>query len=286
MNKPLFSVLIANYNNGHYLMAAIDSVRKQTYDNWEIVLVDDGSTDTSKALYEDLGKDERIRIFFNEKNYGCAYTKHQCVLKAQGKYCGYLDPDDELLPCALEVSVKRLEENENASLLFTRNYICDTNMNVIGESRPLVLPEGVSYFENRDYSAESFASFPTAKYLQMGGIDISCKAGVDADLYFRLEECGELLIENAFTYKYRTQNKNSILGNWSRAFYWNLMVRHNTCIRRGLPVEKFAYADFVNYVNERIESELWLRRPYRIGKFLMNPMAWLRHLRKNRQKGK
>ena len=57
--KPLFSVLISNYNNGKYLMEAVDSVRKQTYPNWEIVLVDDCSTDNSKELYEDLSALER-----------------------------------------------------------------------------------------------------------------------------------------------------------------------------------------------------------------------------------
>jgi len=280
--RPLFSVLIANYNNGCYLQEAVESVRRQTFDNWEIVIVDDGSTDCSKAIYEELGADDRIRVYFNQKNIGCAYTKHQCVLKAQGKYCGYLDPDDELLPCAVEISVKRLEENDNASLLFTRNYLCDENMNVIGESRLLELPKGISYFENHDYTAEHFASFPTTKYLQMGGIDVSSKAGVDADLYFRLEEWGEIIVENTFTYKYRVRNKKSITANWSKAFYWNLIIRHNTCIRRGLDVEKYAYADFVNYVNERIESELWIRRPYRIGKFLMNPKAWWDHVKKGR----
>lgn len=54
---PLFSVLIANYNNGKYLMEAIESVRQQTYANWEIILVDDGSTDNSKELYSELQKD-------------------------------------------------------------------------------------------------------------------------------------------------------------------------------------------------------------------------------------
>ena len=62
MQQPLFSVLIANYNNGKYLMEAIESVRQQTYTHWEIVLVDDASTDNSKQLYKDLEKDDLSHI--------------------------------------------------------------------------------------------------------------------------------------------------------------------------------------------------------------------------------
>ncbi|MBQ4478004.1 MAG: glycosyltransferase family 2 protein [Bacteroidales bacterium] len=55
--NPLFSVLIANYNNGKYLMEVINSVYAQTYTNWEIILVDDASTDNSRELYKELEKD-------------------------------------------------------------------------------------------------------------------------------------------------------------------------------------------------------------------------------------
>ncbi|MBO4738767.1 MAG: glycosyltransferase [Bacteroidales bacterium] len=56
-DNPLFSVLIANYNNGKYLMEAINSVYAQTYTNWEIILVDDASTDNFKEIYKKLEKD-------------------------------------------------------------------------------------------------------------------------------------------------------------------------------------------------------------------------------------
>ena len=81
MIPPLFSVLMANYNNGRYLMEAVESVYAQTYLNWEIVIVDDGSTDNSKDVYEKLGEDARIHIFYNDGNKGCAFTKHQLMLQ-------------------------------------------------------------------------------------------------------------------------------------------------------------------------------------------------------------
>ena len=128
-NEPLFSVLMANYNNGKYLMGAIESVRRQTYANWEIVLVDDGSVDNSLELYEELGKDSRIHIFRNEKNMGCGYTKRRCVEESSGELCGFLDPDDEILPNALKVMVDTHDEHPEVSLVTSRYYFCDEELN-------------------------------------------------------------------------------------------------------------------------------------------------------------
>ena len=93
--QPLFSILIANYNNGKYLQACLDSVFAQTYTNWEIILVDDASKDKiSSALYKKYDNHPQIHIFYNEKNKGCGYTKRRCVELGNGEICGFLDPDD------------------------------------------------------------------------------------------------------------------------------------------------------------------------------------------------
>lgn len=70
MKEPLFSILIANYNNGKYIKEAIDSVYIQDYSNWEIIIVDDASTDNSKEIYSEFINNPRIRVFYNEKNRG------------------------------------------------------------------------------------------------------------------------------------------------------------------------------------------------------------------------
>ncbi|MBE0639808.1 MAG: glycosyltransferase family 2 protein, partial [Bacteroidales bacterium] len=87
-DKPLFSALIANYNNGQYLEECLQSIFAQTHENWEIVIVDDASTDSSHAVYEKHKSDSRIRILKNDKNRGCGYTKRKCVENAKGDICG------------------------------------------------------------------------------------------------------------------------------------------------------------------------------------------------------
>lgn len=101
----MFSVLISNYNNSQYLQGAIDSVFAQTYNDWEIIIVDDGSTDESQKIYEKYREDNRIHIYYNEQNRGCTYTKWRCIEECKGELFGFLDADDTLMPDALECMV-------------------------------------------------------------------------------------------------------------------------------------------------------------------------------------
>lgn len=271
MKQPLFSILIANYNNGKYLMDAIESVRQQKYANWEIVLVDDASTDISEELYAELEKDERIRIYRNEKNMGCGYTKRRCAELAKGELCGFLDPDDVLLPNAVEDSVKNLESHPDCVLSFSRFYICDENLNKIGECRKLEL-KGKSYFENRDYCPEHFVVFRRDAYEMTEGINPLLKAGVDQDLYFRLEEVGGVAAMDKFTYQYRIVG-TSVSREYRKSYFWNQVVRTDTCERRGLPIEEYVYVDFVEFCEHEKRSgaaEVRDSRPYKLGKRITN----------------
>ena len=282
VDKPLFSILIANYNNGRYLIEAIDSVYAQTYTNWEIIIVDDASTDNSKELYDRLSQNQRISIYHNDKNMGCAYTKHQLMLHANGDYCGYLDPDDVILPNAIEVTMKALMASPEMVLSFSRHYVCDEQLNIVRESRPLVLKDGESYFEHHDYQAEVFAGFRKDAYFKSGGLDVNNLAGVDADLYFRLEEQGKIAVIDEFTYKYRRQ-PHAITANVDRMMYWNLLIRHNTCLRRGLPVEKYAFQDFKDYIKLKEDlkvsqnEQALSSKAYKLGKLLLKPFSIIKH---------
>ena len=281
-NYPLFSILIANYNNGDFLIDAIESVYSQTYANWEIIIVDDSSTDKSKDIYQELSGDPRIHIFYNDMNMGCAFTKHKLVLNANGDYCGYLDPDDVILPHAIEVTMRALMASPEMVLSFSRHYVCDEQLNIVRESRPLVLKDDESYFEHHDYQAEVFAGFRKDAYFKSGGLDVNNLAGVDADLYFRLEEQGKIAVIDEFTYKYRRQ-PHAITANVDRMMYWNLIIRHNTCLRRGLPVEKYAYQDFKDYI--KLKEDLIMSqneqalssKAYKLGKFLLKPFSIFKH---------
>lgn len=240
MSSPLFSVLIANYNNGKYLMDAIDSVRQQTYNHWEIILVDDGSTDDSVVLYDQLRQDPRIHIYSNDTNQGCGFTKRRCAELAQGELCGFLDPDDALTPDALQIMVEAYRGREKTHALFcARHYICDEKLTILNTTIADQMPteENIDYLHN-ECVITHFCAFNRTSYERTDGISSVMRRAVDQDLYLKLEEVGKKCFINRALYLYRQQAQSISLGkNVNKALYWHIVAIQNACVRRKLSAE-------------------------------------------------
>jgi glycosyltransferase involved in cell wall biosynthesis len=98
----LVSVIVPTYNRRETIQAAIASVQRQTFADWELIVVDDGSTDDTAALIE--GSDPRL-VLIRQKNQGVNAARNAAMLRARGQYIAFLDSDDEWLPHHLELSV-------------------------------------------------------------------------------------------------------------------------------------------------------------------------------------
>ena len=289
MKQPLFSILIANYNNGKYLIDAVESVRHQTYTKWEIVLVDDASTDNSKELYRELEKDERIHIYLNERNYGCGYTKRRCAELANGELCGFLDPDDALLTEALEVMVEAHKQHPGASLVNSTYYITDKELNIINQStNECQLPPNSSFLEY-GHGVCQFAVYKKEYYDKTDGISKDILRAVDHDLYFRLEEVGNVIYVDKPLYLYRhgTGNNISLDSNARKALFWDCIVRLDSCRRRGLSVERLVFPYFEEACCEiasgkiyEKENEIRNTRAYRVGRWISLPYLFIRRILK------
>jgi glycosyltransferase involved in cell wall biosynthesis len=119
MGKPLVSVIIPTYNRAYILGRAIQSVLNQTYDNWELIIVDDGSTDETKALVDKF-TDKRIKCLA-KKNEGPSKARNYGIAHANGKWVMYLDSDDELLPPCIEVMMEYADKNPRAVFAIPRS---------------------------------------------------------------------------------------------------------------------------------------------------------------------
>ena len=103
---PLVSVLMTAYNRDKYIAEAIESVLNSTYTNFELIIVDDCSTDETFAIASSyLGKDERIKVFKNEYNLGQFANRNKAIEIAKGEYIKFLDSDDKIMPDGLQVMV-------------------------------------------------------------------------------------------------------------------------------------------------------------------------------------
>lgn len=282
MNEnPLFSVLIANYNNGEYLKEALQSIYTQTYTNWEIIIVDDYSTDNSFEIYEEIKLDNRIHIYVNDMNYGCGYTKRRCVELANGEILGFLDPDDALSEVALSTMVDEHIKNANASLISSGYYYCDKNLNVIKKTseKPIYFRKK-AFLENQDGTITAFATFKRTKYQETDGINMYLQRAVDHDLYYRLEEVGEVYLINSYLYFYRhgTGLNISLGTNYIKSVLWDFVAMIEACKRRGLPPENTVFDYMIRFIDDEknmVKDQIRRTLTYRIGYIILRPIRFI-----------
>ena len=118
MSTPKVSVCIPTFNGASYVGATIDSVLKQNFQDFEIVIVDNCSTDHTEAIVkEHLLLSEKIIFYKNEQNIGMAENFNKCLEYARGEYIKYLCADDLLLPGCLEQMVNGLDAHPEVSLV-------------------------------------------------------------------------------------------------------------------------------------------------------------------------
>lgn len=115
MNNDLVSIITPSFNTANYVIEAINSVVAQTYPYWEMIIVDDCSSDNSVEIvraYIQKNKEYRIRLFVNSSNSGAAISRNIALKEAKGRWIAFLDSDDIWLPNKLENQIKFMEKNQ------------------------------------------------------------------------------------------------------------------------------------------------------------------------------
>ena len=110
MIDGLVSIIMPSWNTANFIAESIQSVINQTYTNWELLIVDDCSTDNTDEVVASF-KDKRIRYFKNKKNSGAALTRNKAMRKAQGEWIAFLDSDDLWMPEKLERQIDFMKKN-------------------------------------------------------------------------------------------------------------------------------------------------------------------------------
>ncbi|MBF0384965.1 MAG: glycosyltransferase [Candidatus Omnitrophica bacterium] len=123
-NEPLVSIIIPAYNMADYTVRCVNSLLRQTYKNIEVIVVDDGSRDNTRAKMEEFGG--KIKYIYKENGGACS-ARNRGVKEAKGKYIGFLDCDDMYYPQKVELSVRFLENYLEYGFVFSNVAYIDEN---------------------------------------------------------------------------------------------------------------------------------------------------------------
>lgn len=115
MIESLVSIIIPTFNRSHYIKRAINSVLNQTYENIEIIIVDDCSNDDTMSIIKSF-RDKKIHYYRNTKNRGASFSRNKALAFSKGKYINFLDDDDVLLPNKIELQIKKFKNSNIQNL--------------------------------------------------------------------------------------------------------------------------------------------------------------------------
>lgn len=143
MKKDLVSIIIPVYNAEKYLSETIQTIKNQTYKNWEAIFVDDCSNDKSINVIKKAKKeDERIKLLHNKKNCGAATSRNNGIDEAKGRYICFLDADDKWLQQKLKKQINFMKEKKCA-FSFTAYEFADENC--IPSGKKVLVPSKITY---------------------------------------------------------------------------------------------------------------------------------------------
>lgn len=216
MNKlnPFFSVVIPLYNKAHFIEASVKSVLQQDFENFELIIVDDGSTDDSLAKVNQI-KDPRIQLI-QQKNKGAAAARNYGVEFAKSNWIAFLDADDVW-------KKNHLSELHKALQQFPEEVVFTTRLSIVQENKKEILaiynfPIGkkiklLPYFENSvksDLLNTSGILIQKVFFKKLGGFNETIYSGQDTDLFIRIGLQKKVVFNPKSTFVYQEYSENNI----------------------------------------------------------------------------
>lgn len=210
------SIILPTYNGGKYIKRAIESVMTQTFSDWELLIIDDGSTDdTERIVKEFASKDSRIIYLKNENNLGIQKTLNRGLKESKGEYIARIDDDDEWVDKdKIKKQVEFLESKPDHVLVGTGVIVINENNN---ELFRYLLPESDKDIKGRILGKNCFVHssvmFRKLTALEFGGYDESTSTRhiEDYDLWLKFGTVGKFANLPTYAIKF-TQRKGSISG--------------------------------------------------------------------------
>jgi len=232
MNKKI-SVIVPVYNVEKYLEKCLESIVNQTYDNLEIILVNDCSTDGSEEIIKKFkSKHKNILYFKNEKNSGAAYSRNVALKKATGDYIGFIDSDDYVEPGYFEGLMNSIKK-EKADIA-----VCDINIIDTDKGTTFRSKSGTSDNNKEDFINNGLAASPANKLFKREALLYDFKAGM-------MNEDLAVVIPSVIKAKKVVYNPDVT---------YNYVQRNSSVQNQGLTMKRFDIFKAVDDTLERIKD--------------------------------
>jgi len=198
---PLFTVIVPTFNRKDFLKIAVDSVFDQTFDDLEIIIIDDGSTDDTKKLVSKYS-DKRIKYFYQE-NKGVSFARNKGIEESNGKYVAFLDSDDRWVANKLEKTFEYINNFPEIKIFHTEE-VWYRRGRLLNQKKKHKKPDGYVYFNALPICCIGMSTAVVEKELfdDIGNFDESLPACEDYDLWLRATSRYEVkLIPESLTIK-------------------------------------------------------------------------------------
>lgn len=210
-DNPRVSVIIPTYNRGRFILEAIDSVLSQEYPNFELLVIDDGSTDNTAAVVGAID-DPRLR-YIQQDNRGRSNARNRALSLARGAFITFLDSDDLYLPSKISLQVQYLLDNPETGMIYTSAYCIDDDGNML-QHRYEATVSGMIY-EQIAFFQPVTITLPTVMarrevFEQVGGFDEKMHRFEDTDMWRRISKSYRIDALPIFSCKLRTHDDNSL----------------------------------------------------------------------------
>lgn len=193
-NNPLVSVIMPVYNVKKYIEVAMESILAQSYRNFEFIIIDDSSTDsTGKIIKNFQGKDKRIKIISSSKNLGVTKSLNKGIIEAEGKYIIRMDADDWAYPKRFELQVDLMEHNPDVVVGGSYIEVCDENLKIKNIRKYHLYDENIRKHLFRYSPFAHPATIWRAEILKKELYDERIKVCQDYELYFRVGKIGKFM---------------------------------------------------------------------------------------------
>ncbi len=212
------SVIIPTYNRSELLKKAVASLKNQSHQNFEIIIIDDFSTDDTAAVVKEM-EDDRIIYLKHDTNKGGSEARNTGIKRATGDFIGFLDSDDQWLPRKLEKQLRQFEGQPDVGVVYTGVQVVNENnqptRKIVPEYRGDILPK---LFESNCIDTTSSVLVRKEVLDQVQGFDAALPSCQDWDLYIRLAQVTkfDFVKENMVLFYHHsgeriTTNKKSVL---------------------------------------------------------------------------